>query len=141
MTMPTLVPEPVTYRGEPFTLAGRDLRVRYTMRSLLFIEERFGSITAMQEQISRGSGGPILTIGLDLLAAGLLHEHDGAGAPLTREELVELVDPRTIGEVLDMCGRALQAAFPQPDPAQEASGSGSASPGPTGSTSAPSPAA
>jgi hypothetical protein len=128
-------------KGHPITLAdGREIRVRFGMGALVAIEERFGSLKAVEEQlksldVNARVFGPIL----DLLMAGIIH------TGITREELLndELLDPEQLTEYAQAVGRAFAEAFPSISVGRgnEQATDEVASPGKTGSTSAPSPSA
>lgn len=128
--------------GPAITLDGRDLHLRYNFRSIAMIETKFGSLqqfAMLQDAIDRG-GAPVYGAAAKLLACGLLHEHDGSGAPLTEDRLLDLLDSRLIGDYFDAATTALAAAFPAaPEgeaspPDGEAQASPAASPGAGGTS-------
>jgi hypothetical protein len=126
--------------GEPLTLTnGHQVRIRYGMKSLMRLEDTFGGLKNIA--VDTDGTKPIIGPLMDLLACGLLHEHDGQGAPLTREHLAELVDPKDFQRVLETAGKALSDAFPTlqaPAALAAPEAPTQAFPGPSGTTSAPS---
>lgn len=111
------------------------------MRSMKQLEERYGSLHAVNEQIQEllGDNGdnvaPVAkpyTAILPLVAAGLLHEaisEDALGDALTPDRWVEL---RSV--LVD----AINESFPDSGKAEEADAPTEASPGRTSTTSSPS---
>lgn len=75
--------------------------------------------------------------GLGMLAGGLLHDHDGQGAPLTVDRLAQLIDPMDFEEVMERARDAVAQAFPTMAAPQD-EGSESLSRGTSGTTSPPS---
>lgn len=123
--------------GKPFTLNNnRTVHVRYSMKSLLRLEEVFGGLGNIN--IDTDGKSPMIRPMFDLLAAGLLHEHDGTGAPLTSERLADLIEPLDFQAVSQVAGQALAEAFPTLHPAGNAPEENNGSPGTTGTTSEPS---
>lgn len=132
-------------QGEKITLAdGRTLRVRYPMKAMLAIEERWGSINAIQALVGideKGAAvGKVFGPLIDLLEIGLAHENLG------RDELLDLTDPAQLNSYWEAVGRALHQALPDAgEAAARGNGQGelttSSSPGPTFTTPPPSPSA
>lgn len=132
---------PVGYEGEPLQLLdGRTVHVKYGMRGLMRLEDAFGSLAAVQTQISQDGTGAVFTPAMKLLACGLLHEHDGAGAPLSDpERLADLIAPERFQDAVSAAGRALQRAFPNaPQVGAAETAPEQPSRGESGTTSAPS---
>ncbi len=125
--------------GEPLELLdGSTVRVRFGMRSLLELERRFGGLAAVQSSISQDGTGAMIEPSFQLLACGLLHEHDRNGAPLTAERLADLLHPNDFQRAVETAAKAMGEAFPTP--AQDGPGKAAVgSPGPSGTTPAPSP--
>lgn len=97
--------------GQPITLNNdRIVRVRYSMKSLLRLEDVFGGLGNIN--IDTDGKTPMIGPMFNLLAAGLLHEHDGNGAPLTADRLADLIDPLDFQAVSEVAGKALAEAFP-----------------------------
>lgn len=142
---------PVGYQGEPLALTdGRTVHVKYGMRGLMQIEQTFGSLGAVQGAVSQDGSGQVFTPALKLLAAGLIGQHDGNGAPLNDvDRLADLIDPAAFQDAVSAAGKALVAAFPNAPQvgatteAEVASPTTTAPPfpGPTGTTPPPSPLA
>lgn len=117
--------------GIPFTLIdGREVRLRYTMRSLKMLEDEFDSLTKVETVLSGDEDskkiGPLMSV----LAAGLIHEN------LSAESLLDLTNPSQLQDYADLIGKAFNEAFP------ESSGKAEevpVSPGVTGTSSPPSP--
>ncbi len=112
---------------------GREVPLRYNMRALKMLEDRFGTIEGVNTAIpvddeGRPTGkvfGPML----DLLIPGLLH------TGLSEDELIDLLDPKRLDEYGTALGAAMAEAFPAPKSAQ-GNGAGPAgvangSPGPS----------
>lgn len=133
----------IVYTGEPIELlSGRVVSVKYGMRSLMELERRFGGLGKVQSSISTDGSGASIEPTLQLVSAGLLHEHGENGAPLTVEQLADELDPAKLQEYVAAAGRALTRAFPQQpvvadaaDVPQQAASTGS--PSTPGTTSAP----
>jgi hypothetical protein len=121
--------------GFPVTLNdGRVVHIRYTLRSLLWIEQHHGSLEAlMVDSESQG----LYTKTLSFIAAGLLHEHDGEGAPLTVDRLGDLIDIPAHGDAMTVANKAWAQAFPTPPAKTPAPKKAKASPGTSGTTSQP----
>lgn len=139
-------PARIAGTGKTIKLKGdREVPLRYGFRALVHIETNFGGIGAVQSAVSTNLNGAIFTPLLNLLEAGLLDEHDGAGAPLKGDRLADLLIPALFQHYITTAGEALAEAFPTPAPAelpQEPTTSlvaSQGSPGTTGTTSAPSP--
>lgn len=126
-------------QGEPLTLTdGRQVSIRYGMRSLLELERRFGGLAAVQGAISQDGTGPMIEPSLQLISCGLLHEHDGNGAPLTPDRLAELLPADGYQRAVETAAKAMHEAFPTPAQGELASGAANGSPGPSGTTPRPS---
>lgn len=131
--------------GVALTLAdGRDVRVKYSMRSLKALEDTFGSIEAAHRALL-GLLGPAATnrkiVGtiVPWLAAGLLHEGIAEAA------LWDLVRIEDLGRYLDVVFAGVDEAFPPPaspgkgegdEPVGASSGDGSTTPPPDASGAA-----
>jgi hypothetical protein len=111
-------------------LDGHRVTIRYGMKSLLRLEEMFGSLSAID---TSSSDAPIIGNILRLISAGLVHEKDSHGAPLTVDRLADLLDPRDFQALGEIAAQALGEAFPTP-PAEETVAVPSGSLGTTGST-------
>lgn len=130
--------------GVPLVLAnGRTVNLRFGFRGLVALEDEFGGIAAVEHAISGDMTSATLRPLAKALACGLGGEHDGAGAPLTADRLIndELLAPTDLKSYADAFQAALTQAFPPPAAAAEESGTATAedSRGATGTTSAPSP--
>lgn len=127
--------------GEPITLAnGHTVNVRYGMRSLLELERRFGGLAHVQSAISDDGTGAMVEPSLQLVTCGLLHEHDGNGAPLTVDRLAELLPPELFQTAVQTAARAMEGAFPTPAAAAPAAAAPASDgfPGQSGTTPRPS---
>lgn len=126
--------------GEPLLLLNdHKVQIRYGMRSLLELERRFGGLAAVQGSISDDGTGPMVEPSLQLLACGLLHEHDGSGAPLTVDRIAELLPPDSFQVAVQTAAKAMEQAFPTPAQDESSGVASASSPGPSGTTPAPSP--
>lgn len=98
-------------RGVPITLAdGETVRLRYSMRSLKWLEDEFGSIQAIQEALPDGEDTqdrPVFGPMSKVMYGGLLH------LDLTYDEVLDLLSPRQINEYGEAVGKAFNEAFPQ----------------------------
>lgn len=122
--------------GRTITLNnGHPVTIRYGMKSLLRLEEMFGSLGAID---TSSTDVPIISNVLKLMSAGLIHEHDGQGAPLTVDRLADLLDPKDFQALGEIAATALGEAFPT-QTAVAAVPDASDSPGTTGTTQPPSP--
>ena len=124
--------------GFPITLVtGQVVHCRYGMAALMRLEDRFGGLAAMQSAISLDGSGPMIGPAVALIAAGLSHEHNGEGAPLSNPDLLaDLLDPSQLETYLAAAGLALQQAFPagKAGTPGEAQAAPAASPSMTGTT-------
>lgn len=133
--------------GTKLTLpSGHVVRVRYGFRALLALEQHFGGLANIQAAVSQNAEGAALQPLVHMLAAGLLREHDGTGAPLTYDRLADVLDetpPAQVQPFLTAAGEAVAAAMAEafPPASKDAEGNDqgqTASPGPTGTTPPPS---
>lgn len=141
--MTTTTGQQIAAAGAPLTLPNtHPVRVRFSFRALMQLEQQFGGLGNIQTAMD-GSGvtlGPLL----QMLAAGLLREHDGAGAPLTYDRLADLLDdaaPADVQTFLAAAGEAVGVALVEafPTAAKDAVGNDQAqvaAPGLTGTTPA-----
>lgn len=114
---------------------GHPVTIRYGMKSLLRLEEMFGSLSAIDTSSDKA---PIIGNVLRLMSAGLLHEHDGEGAPLTVDRLADLLAPQDFQRLGEIAAQALGEAFPT-QTAEAAETAPGDSLGMTGTTPPPSP--
>lgn len=103
--------------GIPLTLAdGREVRVRYSMRSLKRMEDHYGSTEAplrLAQGLFDGSTKCQFTTIVSLLAFGLLHEEG-----LTEDALDDLTEPRRRHEYVSIVADAIGEALPAPGKAE-----------------------
>lgn len=103
--------------GVPLTLAdGREVRVRYSMRSLKEMEDRYGSLEEplrLVHGLFSGTTKRQVTTLVPMLAFGLLHE-DG----LTEDALYDLTEPKRRAEYLGIVSDAIGEALPAPGKAE-----------------------
>lgn len=114
--------------GVPVVLAGREMRLRFGLRALKLLEDKFGSLQVI-EQLTNGDGkviGPLCTI----IAAGLSHEG------VTEDDILDNVSPGEIQTLMDAAAVALAEAFPDTEGKAEAAAP-AASPGIPGTGSRP----
>lgn len=87
---------------------GRTVHLRYSMRGLKALEDAFGSVSAVQDAISRdGTGkqfGPLTTV----LRCGLHHE-----GITSDDDLLDLLDLRRLTEYTVAIEAAIHQAFPE----------------------------
>lgn len=91
--------------GVPLTLTdGREVYLRYGMRALKMLEDKFGSLEVAQNAL--GGGGKMIGPLMDLLSAGLAHEG------ISADELLDLVDPYSLEKYTELLIAAFDQAFP-----------------------------
>lgn len=145
MARPTIPPAVLAQRGVPITLIdGTEVRICYTFRSLIMIEDEFGSLQRALNALDYGDNPDAKAFAsiCTLVAAGLQHEVAGPdGTQLGHRDVVaDYLDTQQVQEIGEAIGKAITNAFPakteaaeedadQPDPTLP-------SPGSTGSTSA-----
>lgn len=116
-TQPTTPPEPtdaqrIAAAGYPITLTdGRRARVRFGLRALKLLEERYGSLVGIAESLREMVGddadhAKMIAPTWDLLEAGLLHLR------LEPEDLDALLDPNRLAEYTEAVARAFREAMP-----------------------------
>lgn len=95
--------------GIPVTFSDGVHHLRFTMRSLKMLEDTFGGVEAVGTYLAGvvdGSAtkrvGPLM----DLLAAGLAHEH------LTSDEVLDLAESFRFHAYLEACIDGINLAFP-----------------------------
>lgn len=120
--------------GIPLTLGGREVRVRYTLRSWKEAEDRFGSLeevlAILRRLLADEEPKPVGTT-MTLLWAGLLHEG------LSLDELYELGDIHERGVYANAILEAVTQGTPRPGSGKDAAAAVD-SPGPTTTTPSPS---
>lgn len=127
----------VLAQGEAIELAdGQTAHLRYSMASMGYLEDKFGSITAMQAVMAKADAegnptGAVFTAIGHLIYAGLIH------LKVSEPELLEALDPSRLSEYVDAAMAAFNRAMPQGEESGEAEGEPKTigSPGPTSSTS------
>jgi hypothetical protein len=99
--------------GSELTIAGHEFHVRYTARSLKALEERFGSISELTEQLKplADGKGKILSLTFAVLALGLRHETVD-GVPVTEDWLLDNGDFRDLQAYTAAYIAAFAEAFP-----------------------------
>lgn len=97
-------------KGAPITLAdGSEVRVRFGMAGILALEEYFGSITAVEEQmIALDANREVFTFMTKVIAAGLTHSGHSLASLLAED----LLDPDRVWEYAEAAGLAFREAFP-----------------------------
>lgn len=116
--------------GIPLTLGGREVRVRYTLRSWKEAEDRFGSleeVLAIMRRLLAGEEKREVNTIIPLLWAGLLHEG------LTLDEVYDLGDIHDRGVYTDTILAAIAEGTPGPGPGKD-SAAVDVSPGSTTTT-------
>lgn len=134
----TLDADRIAAEGIALTLAGRQVHVRYTMRSWRQVEARFGSMSAalaaLRWMASPDDVEPVakpVDATVTLLAAGLLHEG------LTEDDLWDCTDIHELHAYQAAILEAINQGTPGPGPGKEAAADGS----PGAITTTPSPSA
>ena len=120
--------------GIPLTLGGREVRVRYTLRSWKEAEDRFGSLRevfAIMGRLSDGSEDKQVGTLIPLLWMGLLHEG------MTEHEVFEAGDILLLSEYRDAILAAIDQGSSEPGRGKDAAAAVD-SPGPTTTTPSPS---
>lgn len=126
MARPTIPPSILAQRGLPIVLIdGTQLTLCYNFRSLLAIEEQFGSLQRALDSLDVVENKDAKAFGAinGLLAAGLAHELVGEdGSMVTADNLPDWIDPSQIAEYGKAIGTAITLAFPKADQAGEEPG-------------------
>lgn len=124
-------------KGQPVQVGGREMTVRYSNASLLWIEETWGSISALA--VGDEEDRPY-TKYLNFVYAGLLHERGFTEPPagLTLEEFADATTPPDLmtGGLLAAANAAWAEAFPTVA-AKAAPRKPKGSPGSSGTTTPP----
>lgn len=86
----------------------------YSMLGLEKIEAQFGSLTAMQELITDGTGEvrldrPVVTLLIDIIHAGLLHAYDDT--PADRRRIASGIPPSALEDIVEAFTHAFTDAF------------------------------
>lgn len=115
--MPATDSDRILAAGVPLTLAdGREVRVRYSMRSLKEMEDRYGSLEEplrLVHGLFDGSTKRHITTLVPMLAFGLLHEEG-----ITEDGLYDLTDTTRRVEYLKVISDAIGEALPAPGKAE-----------------------
>lgn len=107
--------------GAELTIAGHTFHVRYTPRSLKMLEDEFGSIYELNEQLKQTADGKgkIITLTFAVLAMGLQHETVD-GQRITEEWLLDNGNLRDLPAYTEAYTAAFAEAFPEADPTMPA---------------------
>lgn len=129
--------------GAPITLSdGRVVYLRYGMRAIKTLEDRFGSTEAIDEALKQMTSlkGKALTHISDFVAAGLIHQPilNGGDEPVSREQLDDLLDTRNLRDYALGIDLALGQAFGVNEENEKQGKARKASPGANGISSPPS---
>ena len=108
------MPSTTNVRGEPVTINGLTCYLRYSMLSLEKIEQQFGSISAMRDQLTDDKGRvrldrPVIGPLIDVLHAGLLDNYPDTPAERTR--LAGELDPTELQNLTEAMGKAFTESF------------------------------
>lgn len=121
--------------GIPLRLGERDVHVRFTFRSLKLLEERYGDLVKVNEElqslVARAHLTPFTTLPR-FVHVGLGHEPD-----VTEDDVLDLPTER-YDDVLAALAAAIRVGFPDVGKADEEGAQGDPSPGATSTTSPPS---
>ena len=120
--------------GIPLRIGERDVRVRFTFRSMKMLEERYGDLSKVNEQLRRlilADHPTPHTEMLSMIEAGLLHE------PTAFADVLDS-PPHRFGDFREALIGAINEGFPDVGKAEEEGGQGDHSPGTTSTTSPPS---
>lgn len=110
--MTSTTAEKILGPGVALTLPdGRSVTLRYGMRGIAALDEHFGGIGPMFDQLQQGLHGPLAVPLCQAVAAGLLHKN--AGHRLTCDDLLEELDPTCFEEYSEAVVEAVMQAFPQ----------------------------
>ena len=129
----------IAAEGIPLTLGGREVRVRYTLRSWKEAEDRFGSleeVLAIMRRLLAGEEPKEVGTTVTLLWAGLLHEG------LSLNDVYELGDIYERGTYQQAILNAISEGTPGPGPgkdevaAADSPGATTTSPSPSDSVAA-----
>lgn len=118
MGRPTIPAHVLADRGVPITLYNdQTVTICFNFRSLMLLEERFGSLGAALKIIEDGMDGAAFTSLVNILATGLGHEHqptaDGGSRYDDPQVLADYLDPKAIEAYSTAMGEAFTKAFPQ----------------------------
>lgn len=104
----------VSADGIPIEIAGRTLRARFTNRSLLAMERKYGSLPKVGEVLRRVGGAeedeeevPLYATTFYFLGLALQHEDE-----ITEDWLLDNADPKRILEYAEIAFQALIQAMP-----------------------------
>lgn len=99
--------------GAPLTIAGHDLHVRYTPRSLKMMEDKYGSIQAAGEQLQeiQQGKGKIVSFTFSILSMGLQHESID-GVKVDENWLLDNGDVKQLRVYAEAAFEALAEALP-----------------------------
>jgi hypothetical protein len=144
MANPNLPASVLAQRGVPISLLdGRQVMLCFTFSSLMLLEEAHGSMQNVLKVINEGISGAVIGGLIEIIGAGLEHEHGPDGERYSDPDVLRYVlDPQLIGEYGDAIGEAFEKAFPQADPSDteaDPTQPVASSHGETGTTSPPSP--
>jgi hypothetical protein len=127
--------------GAPLQIAGHEFRVRYTPRTLKLLEDRFGSLTGVGEELNRIASGEGKLYATVFAVLGLALRHESAdGQAVDEDWLLDHADTRAVGEYAQAAFDALAEALPaREDVEGEARPRRTGRNGSTGATSSGSP--
>lgn len=111
-TTPVTDADRLVAEGVPIPTDLGTLHLRYGFRALRSLEEKYGGLEALQEAMEGVTGkgaafGPLL----DILVPGLLHTGH------TEDQLIDALQPRSLGVYVDAMVEAMRQAFPDAVPA------------------------
>lgn len=120
---------------------GTTAQLVFTFSSIMTLEESFGSIGAAVNEMKKLGDGAAFGSIVKILAAGLEHEVNADGVPLSTVSLLRhMLDPTQIETYAEQMGSAFEAAFPAADPDEKSDDADPTKPtdsrGPIGTTSA-----
>jgi hypothetical protein len=136
--MPATDSDRILAPGVPVTLIdGRTVTLRYGMRAMKAIEDRWGSVgeaMLLLHGVLQGTTPKSIGTVVAFLADGLIHEG------LSEDALLDLTEFGAMARYIDSIADALDEALPTPSPGKAEDGeTPAASPGATTTTSSPSP--
>lgn len=85
---------------------GTTVQIRYGMKELKKIEQKFGSLQAMLTELQKGQDGMVIGTMCDLLWIGVV------GWAGSEDEFMDHLKPQDIGDYVGTVSAALQEAFP-----------------------------
>ena len=135
MSRPRIPAHVLADRGvEIELLDGKSVTICYGFRSLMQLEDQYGSVNAAIELVQQGVDGKAFTSLAGILAAGLMHETTETGVLGDANVLADYLDPTKLEDYAEAMSEAFTRSFPSSDDDDESESDES---DPTVTTSSP----